>query len=368
MKTNTILCNLFCLFLFITVSNLYAQVTVGSGSYTTTYPGADSAGRNSFPSGTPQLSGNAIGKPVPTNDWWSKLVKENHADNLFNYPMTMKTTNTGLIVTYIPFGVIGDAAPIKIGISGLNTTQTTVSDYSDWTVTMNWSDGSHSLSATSGIGMPFLYFEKDNDDILEISINSGTASISSELLIIENASNGADFVFYAPTGSSWTQNGSTYSSTLNNKTNWSMAMLPQSTSNVAAVANEYKKYAYVFPTNTTTTWNYNESTSKVSTTCTVATETKEGTETNVLLGLLPHQWDNLALGSPIPDKYTYSGVRGNIKTLDGNTFSVENTFKGILPTMPYVANYSPGFNPSQLDAKIAQIENDGLSNLDRLLQ
>ena len=168
MKTNTILCNLFCLFLFITVSNLYAQVSVGSGSYTTTYPGADSAGRNSFPSGTPQLSGNAIGKPVPTNDWWSNLVKENPADNLFNYPMTMKTTNTGLIVTYIPFGVIGDSAPIKIGISGLNTKQTTVSDYSDWTVTMNWSDGSHSLSATSGIGMPFLYFEKDNDDILEI--------------------------------------------------------------------------------------------------------------------------------------------------------------------------------------------------------
>jgi endo-1,3(4)-beta-glucanase len=361
MKKSVILCNLFCVLLLITASNLYAQVAVGSGSYTTTYPGADSAGRNAYPAGTPQLSGAAVGKPVPTNDWWSKLVKENHADNLFNYPMTMKTTNTGLIVTYIPFGVIGDSTPIQIGLSGLNTTQTTVSDYSDWTVTMNWSDASHSLSATSGIGMPFLYFEKDSDDILEITINGGTASISSELLIIENASNGADFVFYAPTGSTWTQNGSVYSSTLNNKTYWSMAMLPQSTSNVAAVANEYKKYAYVFPTNTTTTWNYDESTSKVSTTFTVSTETKEGAETNILLGLLPHQWDNLALSSPAPDKYSYDGVRGEIKTLDGNTFSVENTFKGILPTMPYLANYSPGFNPSELDAKISQIENDGLS-------
>ena len=127
---------LFCAFSF------SAQTTqVGSASYTNSYPGADSAGRNGYPSGAPQLSGNALGKPVPTNDWWSKLVKENHADNLFNYPMTLKTTNTGLIVTYIPWGVIGDSAPIEIGLTGLNTTKTTVSDYSDWTVTMNWKDG-----------------------------------------------------------------------------------------------------------------------------------------------------------------------------------------------------------------------------------
>ena len=128
-------------------------VSIGNGSYTTSFPGTDSAGRNGYPSGTPQLSGNAIGKPVPTNDWWSKLVKENHADNLFNYPITLKTTNEGLVVTHIPWGVIGDSSPIEVGLTGLNTTKTTVSDYSDWTVTMNWNDGTHNLDVTSGIGM-----------------------------------------------------------------------------------------------------------------------------------------------------------------------------------------------------------------------
>ena len=109
---------LFCAF------SLSAQTTqVGSGSYTNTFPGTDSAGRNGYPSGAPQLSGNAIGKPVPTNDWWSKLVKEDHADNLFNYPMTLKTTNSGLIITYIPWGVIGDSKPIEVGLTGLNATK-----------------------------------------------------------------------------------------------------------------------------------------------------------------------------------------------------------------------------------------------------
>jgi len=355
------LLKLLLLMLLFSSLTLLSQVPVGSGSYTINFPGTDAAGRNGFPSGSPQLSGNAIGKPVPTNDWWSKLVKENHADNLFNYPMTLKTTNEGLVVTYIPWGVIGDSAPIAVGLSGLNTSLATVSDYTDWTVTMNWSDSDNNLQATSGIGMPFIYFEKDSDDIVEIKVNSGTVAISAEVLIIENASNGADFVVYAPVGSNWSQSGNTYTSNLNGNDYWSMAMLPLETSNVTTVANEYKKYAYVFPVNTTTSWSYNEINGVVQTNFSITTETKEGSEINILQGLLPHQWNNLAAGSAIPTGYSYNGVRGEIKTLDGNDFVVENTYKGILPTLPYLANYSDGFSPSELDNKISLIENDALA-------
>lgn len=351
----------FLLVILLTQTFLLAQTTVGSGSYTTTFPGTDAAGRNGFPSGLPQLSGNALGKPVPTNDWWSKLVKENHADNLFNYPMTLKTTNKGLIVTYIPWGVIGDSTPIEVGLVGLTANKTTVSDYSDWTVTMNWNDSDNNLEATSGIGMPFLYFEKDANDVVEVKINAGNTTINNEMLIVENASSGADFVFYAPLGSTWLQNGNIYTSNLNGKEYWSMAMLPLDTNNVNTTAQAYKKYAYVFPTNTTTSWLYNENNSIVTTTFTVETSVKEGTETNVLLGLLPHQWSNLSTTSPTPQGDTYQSVRGDLKTLNGNSFVVENTFKGILPTLPYLANYSNGFSPSELESKISQIENDGLA-------
>ncbi len=236
---------MFFMFLFCAVYT-FGQTAVGSGSYTTVYPGADSADRNKFPSGSPQLSKTAVGKPVPTNDWWSKLVKEDHADNLFNYPMTMKTTNSGLIVTYISSGVIGDNKAIEVGLSGLNASRATVSDYSDWTVSMNWNDGVRDLQATSGIGMPFLYFEKNTGSEVSVKVNSGTASVSNELLIIENASSGADFVVFAPAGSNWSVSGNTYTSTLNGKNYWSMAMLPQSTSNVATTAQAYKKIRLCF--------------------------------------------------------------------------------------------------------------------------
>jgi endoglucanase Acf2 len=339
----------------------YAQTPVGSGSYTTVYPGANGPFNNS-PSGSPQHSKNAIGKPVPTNDWWSKLLKENHADNLFNYPMTMKTTNNGLIVTYIPRNVIGDNQAIKVGLTGLNSSNTTVSDYSDWTVTMNWNDGTRDFEATSGIGMPFVYFKKNSSSTAQITVNSGNATISNELIIVENASNGADFVIYAPSGSTWTVSGNTYTSTLNGQNYWSMAMLPQSTSDVNATAEIYKKYAYVFPTTTTTSWNYNYEASKVTTDFTVSTSIKEGTETNVLMGLLPHQWANLDPSSPTPSEQSYQSIRGELKMLDGNHFKVSHTFKGVLPTLPYLANYSSGFDPTSLNQKIQLIENDALSS------
>src|SRR6187399_3334710 len=59
--------------LFSTVDVVAQFTSVGSGSYTTAFPGTDQAGRNTFPSGTPGLSGVAATKPVPTNDWWSNF-------------------------------------------------------------------------------------------------------------------------------------------------------------------------------------------------------------------------------------------------------------------------------------------------------
>jgi len=354
--------NLFLSLLLLSAITAYSQITeVGSGSYTTVFPGTDVAGRNSFPSESPQLSGNAAGKPVPTNDWWSSIIKEDHAGNMFNYPMALKTTNNGLVVSYIPWGVWDAFNPIEVGTSNLNANKATVSDYSDWTVTLDWNDGTQHFNATTGIGMPFIYFTKAANDVVKITVNTGTASISNEILIIENAHYDADFVVYAPNGSSWTQSGSTYTSTLNGQNYWSMAMLPLTANNVIAVADEYKKYAYVFPTNTEVDWSFNESTSKMTSTFTVTTEVKEGSETNLLLGLLPHQWANLTATSAQAYKYSYTSVRGELKTLAGNSFSVENTYKGILPTLPYIANYSESFSPYELNKKIGQIENDGLA-------
>ena len=338
----------------------FSQTQIGSGSYTTNFPGTDVAGRNGFPSGTPQISGTAISKPVPTNEWWSKLVKENHADNLFNYPLTMKTINEGLIITYIPWGVIGDSSPIVVGLDGLNSEKTTVSDFSDWTVSMNWKTGSKSLTATSGIGMPFVYFKKMPSDIAKIKISSGNVTIQDEMIIIENASSSANFVVYGPSGSSWTKDGNIYSSSLDNKTYWSLVMLPQGIYDLIDKANEYKEFAYTFPLDTRVSFDFDESSSILKSDYIVTTEVMEGESASFLQGLLPHHWNNLSPESLNPNYDTYRTVRGEMKMMKGDNFQTQNTFYGILPTLPYLNQYSEEFNPSDLHQKISLLEDNSL--------
>lgn len=354
---------LFITFIFcIVMTNSIAQITsVGSGSYTNQFPGVDAANRNGYPSGSPQLTGTAIGKPVPTNDWWSSLIKENHVSNLFNYPMTLKTTNEGLVMTYIPWGVIGDLESIVVGIEGLNSSQAKVSDYSDWTVTVDWQYSSHQLSATTGIGMPFVYFEKQSSNLAKIEVLYGNVTVSNEKLIITDSRYNSDYVVYAPVGSTWNQSGNTYTSSLNNKNYWSVVMLPQSNTNATQLAQEYQKYAYVFPNDTQVSWAYNEVSSSVRTNFTIDTDVKEGTNDKILQGLLPHQWANLANDSATPNKETYSSIRGDLKMMEGNSFAVENSFKGVLPTLPYLANYSASFLPGELSEKIDLIKNNELA-------
>ncbi|MBQ4822347.1 glycosyl hydrolase [Aquimarina sp. MMG016] len=343
-------------------------VPVGNGSYTTTFPGVDAAGRNSFPSGTPWLSGTVASKPVPTNDWWSDMIKTDHGAKAFNYPLSFRSLSTGLNVNYtIPLASkakeyrepMSGVESIVIGTEGLSTSSSTVSDHSDWSVTMNWGDQFYS---TVNIGSPFVYFEKSNTAgpaKVAVNFNGNGVITDGNKLIIQNNMNNSNYVVFAPTGSNWVGSNGIYTSTLNGKNYWSMVLLPFGVDINAAIV-EYEQYAYVFPDKTTVDWSYNEGTGKVRTTFTVTPDIKEGSNSNVLQGLLPHQWDRLASDSSQPTGNTYPSVRGTIKTMVSNSFIVENTFSGILPTLPDLGKYTDGFDPGTLAQKIDQIKNDGL--------
>ena len=134
-------------------------VKMGSGSYSDAFPGTDAAGRNAYPKNAPQVSGNAAGKPVQTNDWWSNELVSDHGNSMFNYPLGIRTQNDGLAIVKNNTGqamMQGDG-PLTIGLSGLSAAQTTVSDFTDWTVTYSW--GSR-MEATVAQGSPFVYFTR----------------------------------------------------------------------------------------------------------------------------------------------------------------------------------------------------------------
>ena len=354
--------------LFLLPVVLSAQIIpVGSGSYTTQLPPADAAGRNKLPNGTPRLSGIAATKPIPTSDWWTGLLTFNDA-NLYNYPLSMRGGSSGLVVGYTFLGTgaadtrqpMGPEQPLVIGVSGLSGTYPTVSDYTDWTVTASWNNSGRAFNATMGMSMPFVYCTKGNSDVASVLVNIGTVSIQGEMLLITNSLSASNFAVYAPVGSTWSQSGTTYTSTLAGKNYFSVAMLPAG-ANAQTTANSYKQYAYVFPANTSVSWSYNEATSTMQSTYTATPDVKEGGNSTMFMGLLPHQWSHLAPGSAQPGSVIYATVRGSMKMLAANSFVIENKFKGVLSALPNQGKYSPGFNPAALNEKIDLLKNNSLA-------
>ncbi|MFE0516219.1 glycosyl hydrolase, partial [Streptomyces sp. NPDC058964] len=335
--------------------------TVGAGSYTTTAPGP-------LPSGCADLStnprhwvtANAPSGAVPTNDWWSSILWKRtncaYGEPLFAQPLGFRAQSGGLGVSYSTKPTISGSSKgvgeyhftyqedFVAGVSGLAAPEVKVDDWSDWTVSPYLSDGTHTLRATIGSGLPFAYFRATGGDAQIKAASDATVDIWSHSgSMIGYTVNGHDYVAFAPTGATWSVNGSTFTSSLAGKDYFSIAVLPTTQSTPAddraALATEYAKYAHDHVTGTTVSYRYDESDSTVTTTYRYTTTALEGSATGTVAALLPHQWRHLADGTPLPEKY--SSARGPLKVLTGITsFTTSMVFHGVLPEIPAVADSS----------------------------
>ena len=337
-------------------------VNVGSGSYSTTFPGKDSADRNGYPTGSPLVSGNAAGRPVPSNDWWSAKLTEAQPKNLFNYPLALKTLPEGLVVVRNMEGqaVAGDN-PVTIGVEGITDATPTVSDYTDWTVTFAWRGDAGAMEAIAGNGMPMVYMTKTCDAAVTVKVGLGNAEVYGNMIVVTGSYNNGAYAIYAPEGSTWTRSDNTFSSTLGGKRYWTVALLPHNTTNPAATAEDWKEYAFSFPADTRATWDYDTSTGVVTTTYTVTPDIKEG-DGPVLMGLLPHQWGNLNQSVTL-EHGTYDTVRGTLRLLAANSFTTTLSFHGVLPTVAPVTQATTGYDEAEQRRLIDEvIAGDGLSD------
>ncbi|WP_082801433.1 glycosyl hydrolase [Herbidospora cretacea] len=336
--------------------------TVGAGSYTETLP----AGR-ALPAGCGSLStnprayvtANAPAGAVPTNDWWSSLLFKKfdcaYSEPLHAHPISFDTVAGGLGFSYNTVAAISGSATgvgeyhypyvqdILVGVTGLNSPDAKVDGWTDWTVSPYWSDGTRTLRATIGHGLPFAYFTKTGGNA-QIT-TSGTPTVwSNSGGTIGFTVNGKDYLGFAPSGSSWTVSGNSISSTLNGQNYFSVAVLPTTPSTPAAtrtsLASTFGQYAHAHVTGTRVSYSYNPGNSNVSTTYTFTTTAREGSASGTVIALYPHQWNYLTGSTPLAQ--TYISARGQMKIVTGASFSTTMKFQGVLPEIPAVGDNSGG--------------------------
>lgn len=322
------------------------SVTVGAGSYSTTLPnGASGPSTSTGGDAIPKIT-DSFDKPIMTNDFWSSLIfpfnNDPHSNYIYAHPLNFKAEGNGLQVGYSSTHslLLNDyefafSQQLLVGVSGLSASETLTQDYGDWTVTALWENETASMEATIGHGLPYTFFTitggnaqvvtsqtpeiwHNNDEVLGLTID------------------GKHYGIFAPTGSQWTGTD-TLESTLNGKGFFSLAVLPDTTS---ATLELYRSHAYAFVTNSTVEWDYNETTNSVTTTFSYETALMDSAVSNsdeTLSALYRHQWLNT---SATLTSHSYESPRGEMKVHEGNSFTTEVMFSGILPSLPDLGSYN----------------------------
>ncbi|MEU7961283.1 glycosyl hydrolase [Micromonospora humida] len=346
--------------------------TVGAGSYTTDPVGPLPAGCGAMSTNPRQYAtANAPAGPVPTNDWWSSLLwkKTNcsYSEPLHAHPVSYQTFTDGLGFSAPSAATVSGTATgvgefkytytedIRVGVAALGAPVVKVDDWTDWTVTPYWSDGARTLRATIGHGLPFAYFQASGGDA-QINPTGGAATVwSNSGATIGFTVRGHDYVGYAPTGATWTVTNGRITSGLAGKGYFSIALLPPTADATAraSLATSYGRYAHAHVTGTRVGYTYDPATSAVTTTYSFTTTAREGTATQTVVSLYPHQWKALAGSTPLTQ--TYPSARGRMKVLTGvASFRTAMKFHGVLPEVPAVATGS-GTDLAQLKEQLAAV-------------
>lgn len=348
--------------------HLQAQVSVGAGSYSTTLPSGEIGPQNSSGQNILPKISDSFTQRVQTNDFWSSLIfpffGNQFSGKLIAHPLAMQANSAGLEIAYTPQHVpvntpVGTDflypydAQLTVGVSGLSASDTKTYAYSDWTVTAEWIDGNKSMLATLGHGLPYVFFQITGGDAV-ISVDGNPSVWFNENGVLGVTIEGRHYGIFAPTGSNWSL-GSTYTSSLNGKEYLSIAILPD---NSQATLDKFRIRAYAFVTNSTAEWDYDESTSTLSTTYKYETVLKDSADGNInetISALYRHQWLNIneALTS-----YSYASPRGEMKVILGNTFSTNLKFQGVLPALPDQGDY----NPEVLKTLVTEVANETLES------
>jgi endoglucanase Acf2 len=348
-----------CLALF--TSHAASADSVGAGSYTTTPVGSLPSGCGDISTNPRQwVTSNAPSGAVPTNDWWTSILWKRtncaYGEPMVAHPLDFHAEATGLGFSYTTTPTTSGSSTgvgeyhfpynedFVAGVAGLNAPDVMVDGWSDWTVSPYFTDGAHSLRATIGEGLPFAYFKVTGGSAQISASNGATATVwANSGSMIGYTINGHDYAAWAPTGAGWTVNGSVLTSDLAGKGYFSVAVLPTtastSASDRAALAATYGQYAHNAVTGTKMSYSFDPNSSTVTTTYTLTTTPEEGAGTGTVAALLPHQWQNLAPGTPTPLSQTYVSARGTMKILAGiSSFTTTMVFHGVLPELPAVAD------------------------------
>ncbi|MBT8401013.1 MAG: carbohydrate-binding protein, partial [Rhodothermia bacterium] len=351
-------CYLVAITLAIPTSGSLGQtVNVGAGSYSMSLPSGAVGPQNSSGENISPKVSSSFSLPVQSNDFWSSLIfpffGDQHSSVLYAHPLNVKAVSSGLQVGYTSEHVFvaNDylypfAHQLTVGVSGLSTSRTTAHHYGDWTATALWDDGSVSMEATFGHGLPYVFFRISGGNAI-VTLSEAPTIWHNQDGVLGITVAGKHYGIFAPTGSTWSGT-TTLQSSLDGKDFLSVALLPDAS---ASTLDLFKRHAYAFVINSIVDWQYDEAAAELTTTYSYETtwmDDPANSTNETLTALYRHQWLNTS--APLTG-HSYQSPRGVMKLYEGSSFTTNLMFSGVLPALPDRGDY----NRSELLSKVQSV-------------
>jgi endoglucanase Acf2 len=347
--------------------SLWAQVPLGLGSYNPNGSGP--------PAGEGPKTTSNFTKKVITTDWWTSLIwskwqnPAGYSNIMHPHPFSYRCQANGLGIGYdntyrIYNGNAGTSfnnnydypysEDLSVGLENTTFTGTNVEDYSDWDVLANWTSNGNILRARMGHGFTYTYFTKVSANAVLIkSIGNIVVSGNTLRITVTGQSNTKKyFAVFAPTGAIWQGSGGSYTSLLNGKDYWSVALLPDGSD---ATFNAFFKNAFAFVGKTTMSYSYDKPNSKIKTDFNVSYDNKEGAASTTFFALYRHQWLHTA---DVNTSYRYACPRDSMKVVSKPGFSTLMNNIGALPLIPK----TNGFDKTKMQQLVTDFANRPVYN------
>jgi len=315
------------------------DVTLGLGGYFTKLKGGD----GTLPVAE-FVTGEAAGKAAPTNQWYSSVMFQRWSQPLHAHPMTYRATEQGfeLGLPTKRFADVGGSLElsyphvpaITVAPVAFKPNDARLSKFSDWLVQVSMAAGpGESLTATVLHGSPFSYYENSSGDVrfrfaAKPEVVADPTGAAGDPRVAAVTISGQSYAIFAPTGATW-QWATPTELVLRLSASaryFSVAGLPDARD---TTLRDFLAVAYAFPTDTRVEWSYDEATSKVRSEFRVQTVAREGQNLATFMGLYPHHWSSVV--SDHPSQYGYDSVRGRIRLVPGNSFTLERVYHGFVP-------------------------------------
>jgi len=315
------------------------SVQLGLGSYRTELKRGDPT-----PPVAEFVTGEALGKAAPTNQWYSSVMFQRWSQPIHALPMTYRATERGfeLGLPVKRVATVDGSREVKyahtpalvVSPTGFEPKDARLAKFSDWLakISMAGADGA-TLTATVLHGSPFSYYEVSAGDVrFRLAAAPDASNVPTDgaadtrVAVLTVA--GRPYAIFAPSGSrwEWAQPTELVLRLPADARFFSVAGLPDANE---ATVREFTKVAYAFPTDTRVEWAYDARASKVRSTFRVETVAREGDNLTTVMGLYPHHWSGMS--SPPASRHGYDSVRGRIRLVEGNSFTVERPYYGVMP-------------------------------------